>query len=78
VVKKHNLVYVRIACDLGSSVSAACIFTRLSELRLSESVPDNCSEVMKWKGGWGLIWNSSLGSTVSHSTFYTNKILFSL
>ena len=29
-------------------------------------------------GGMGLVWNSSFGSKISHSTFYRNKDLVSL
>jgi len=27
------------------------------------------------EGGWGLLWNSSFGSMISHTTFYRNKAL---
>jgi len=29
-------------------------------------------------GRWGLVWNSSFGSMILHSTFYRNKDLSSL
>jgi hypothetical protein len=28
------------------------------------------------EGGWGLVWNSSYGSMISHTTFCRNKALF--
>jgi len=32
----------------------------------------------QYEGGWGLVWNTSFGSTILHSTFYRNKALFNL
>jgi len=32
----------------------------------------------KMEGGWGLVWNSSFGSMISHTTFYRNKKIFNL
>jgi len=29
------------------------------------------------EGGWGLLWNSSFGSIISHTIFNRNKIYFS-
>ena len=30
----------------------------------------------KMEGGWDLVWNSSFGSMISHTTFYRNKDWF--
>jgi hypothetical protein len=34
-----------------------------------------CHEV---EGRWGLVWNTRFGIMISHSTFYSNKVFFSL
>jgi hypothetical protein len=54
VVKKHNVVWVRITCGLGSDVwkeYTACVFRRLSEagvcLFRTASIPDDL--VFVWK-----------------------------
>ena len=51
------------------------------------SIPDDLVSVwkytilvlfgLKWnhEEGWGLVWNTSFGSTIFHTTFYRNKAL---
>jgi hypothetical protein len=53
------------------------------------SIPDDLVSVWKYtilvifrlkchemEGGWGLVWNSSIGSLISHTTFSRNKDWF--
>ena len=69
--------------------SGGCLKTEVVCLFRTLSIPNDLVSVWKYtilvlfglkchemEGGFGLVWNSSFGSVISHTTFYRNKDLF--
>jgi len=60
-----------------------CLFRTVSTLddlvsvwKFTISMPFRLKRCHEVEGGWGLVWNSSSGIMISHTTFYRYKGLF--
>jgi len=74
LVSSGDCLKMEVVCLLRT-VSIPDVFVPVSKYTSLVLSRLKCHEI---EGGWVLVWNSSFGSMICHTTFYRSKDLFSL